>query len=73
MADCCGVCGERIRRDEYEAPPGSGVVYARNPNTFRLSWIHDYCYSEAWEEAKVTPSKHRRYQSRLDEMLSRYP
>lgn len=51
--DKCSVCGDPIRSEEYEMPPGSGVLRDLNPVTRRISWMHDSCYEYVCDEAKA--------------------
>jgi hypothetical protein len=62
----CVLCREQI---DIEHPE---TVYDRNPSTFRMAWMHRFCFQVALEDLKHEKPSKNVYQSRLDEYLTRF-
>ncbi len=43
------------------------VVYALNPSSFRMAWMHDYCYQVAYEDLQDEDARDPQFLNRKDE------
>ena len=66
----CIACKEKIEVLEIE---NGDALKEVSPISFRIGWIHNLCYQELLEEAKLMQSSRPNlYQSRYDEYLTKY-
>ncbi len=62
----CALCRDYLDEEH----PSS--IYSRNPKTFRLAWMHPYCYQASLENLKELPARSIDFDSRYDEYISRF-
>lgn len=62
----CALCGDALDRDS----PWS--IYARNPLTFRMAWMHGSCATDALECLRGKPSRIAEYRDQYDEYIYRF-
>lgn len=65
LTKCC-LCGDTI---DTESPY---VIYAPNPETFRVGWQHAECHDVAYEELAQQPAQDRRFEHRQEEYDRRF-
>lgn len=61
----CALCGNSLDTDSPY------VVYARNPLTFRMAWMHTDCGSDALDCLHGQPASDVNYADRYDEYIHR--
>lgn len=61
----CALCRQRDLADN------PAMIYARNPNTFRLALMHRFCLSVALESLREEPANSPEFQNRYDEYINR--
>lgn len=62
----CALCKETLN------PDAPDVVYAHNPETFRLAWMHGFCFQHTYMELKNEQAKETMYSNRQDEYDSKF-
>lgn len=64
----CVLCRQMA---DPENPLMTGAVYAINPQTMRLAWMHGHCMQEAVEQAEGESSTKPEFENRADEWMER--
>lgn len=62
----CVLCNEET---DAENPLMTGAVYALNPNTLRMSWMHGWCYLNAVEDSSALQSTSSECEDRYDQWV----
>lgn len=61
----CALCGDTI---DLEHPLS---LYGLNPETFRMAWMDQYCYDQAFEALVEFEASSQEFLNRQDEYLER--
>lgn len=62
----CVICEQHL---DTESPY---VNHARNPETFRVAWMHYFCFEHTYQELKNQPASKPIYTDRQDEFDTRF-
>ncbi len=62
----CAICEELMDSEHPDS------IYIRNPKTFRLAWLHRFCFDQVFGDLIHHESSKSIYLNRQDEYLTRF-